>query len=1002
MAAATEPKCDLCDKHGLLLMPVRYAVAPVSNGLPAVSAPLKVEDAARSVGNGKPQNLTMQGGSARYTARLLRSGYLYVYDEKRDRMDAYWITEDGNYLRIAPEAAVPDGARSARPCNFTGHRELAGCIAIPDARDAGIVWLGYSDVQWTQAVIDAHKGANGKRLRELHMRAFDAGAWANAHPGMTGKSASRGRGAVPHAVPMSELATTVGEYATAKSVPNGFAPSSAPRFHLHAGKADEVLAACSRRSPELLGAIVAVDDPAGVAQDLAALINWHKERLNDTRVEKERYGAGYGPYPTTYRDLVALDAAIKTLHASNDVKVKREVFQQADDLADYLKVSYEVAREHGRAMGSVPPRNPAREQELDALIRHPSPERWENAQQKSWNAFLDKLNVDAYGKWKTEYEQAEKTLQTQHIEPLAKAHAVWMQSNQLANKLDCTHDGKDALAGDVYAETLQRCMAATQEIAGCSEVYVRWLKGAITEKTNLLLRALVLRQDDLIEALAAAPLDPEAVPWKALMDRYAQRCQALIKSDPVAQAKARMKQAAADKARAQAEAARRELSFAAAMSSGVALFDNPLRRAVEQKEAAAKSSQAQAEQAKQEAAPKLLPDSVANVLTQIARPLAAVLREFNENAAEKTLARWMAVVGVALKMPAGTVEINGTARDTIKTLSKLFIDNLVDTGEQAGKPLSAQQVRQLTTLAERQVVGSFASGNLASFEARARDGNVKARMVVFINDDIREALKATSDPTLRVKLLAEKVTSPGSLREFRLLRAKLGASVYGAATEGALTAIDAVCKYAGWKALLESERKALSFQKTRQQDWRETLGGALFVGALGTGVGNVAKTYGTWRNQYATGMAERMAGREVAKRADIALRVVGVVAAAVSGVVAVMDFVDAKQNLTPEKWQLSALQIISGTVGGVSAILSGWAAFAAAGGATTFLGLSLTGWGLVLAVALVAIGLVIDHVKGNVFSQWLEKTYWGASPVGSRYGDSKVELADFSKAMAEA
>ncbi|MBN3833416.1 T6SS effector BTH_I2691 family protein, partial [Burkholderia sp. Ac-20344] len=627
MAAATEPKCDLCDKHGLLLMPVRYAIAPVSSGLPAVSAPLKVEDAARSVGSGKPQNLAMQGCSARYTARLLRSGYLYAYDEKRDRMDAYWITEDGNYLRIAPEAAVPDAARLAKPCNFAGHQELAGCIAIPGARDAGLVWLGYSDVQWTRAVIDAHRGAGGKRLRELHMRAFDAGAWAKAHPAMAGKSTSRGRGGVPHAVPMSELATTVGEYATAKSAPNGFAPSTAPRFHLHAGKADGVMAACSRRSPELQGAIVAVDDPAGVAQDLAALINWHKERLNDTRVEKERYGAGYGPYPTTYRDLFALDVAIKTLHASNDVKVKMEVFRQAEDLADYLKVSYEVAREHSRAMGHAPSGNLARQQELDALIRHPSPERWADAQQKSWKAYLDKLNVDAYGKWKTEYEQAEKTLQTQHIEPLAKAHAAWMQSNLLANKLDCTHDGKDALAGDVYAETLQRCMAATQEIAGCSEVYVRWLKGDITEKTNLLMRALVLRQDDLIKALAAAPLNPEAVPWKVLMDQYTRHVQALLKSDPVAQAKARMKQAAADKAKAQAEAAPREFSMAAAMSSGVVLFDNPLRRNAEQKEAEAKSSQAQAEQAKQEAAPKLLPDSVADVLTQIAGPLSRVLRE---------------------------------------------------------------------------------------------------------------------------------------------------------------------------------------------------------------------------------------------------------------------------------------------------------------------------------------------------------------------------------------
>ena len=1018
MAAGTEPKCDLCNKHGLLLMPVRYAIAPASIGLPAVNEPLKVEDAAHSVGKGKKQNLTMEGGSAQYTARLLRSGYLYVYDEKRDRMDAYWITEDGYYMRFAPEAAVPAEAKSAKPCNYTGHQELAGCISIADARNAGIVWLGYSDVQWTSAVIDAHRGPHGKRLRELHMRAFDAGAWAKSHQASAKAATAHGRGSVPHAVPMSELAKTVAEYAPAKPVPNGFAPSSAPRFHLHAGKADGVQAACRRRSPELAGAIVAVDDPAGVTQDLVALINWHSERLLDTRVEKEKYGAGYGPYPTTYRNLVALDGAIKTLRATNDEKVKLEVFRKANDLADYLKLSYEVAREHSEAMATTPStaNRPAsgrsagataealaRQNELDALIRNPSPTKWKEAQEKSWQAYRAKLNVAAYDGWVEEYKKASDALQRQHIESLAKAHAAWMQSNLLANKLDCTHDGSDPLSGDVYAETLQRCMAATQQIGGCGEIYLRWLKGDITEKTNLLLRALMLRQDDLIKAMAAAPLEPEAVPWKALMDQYTRHVQVLLKVDPAIQAKARQAQAAAERAKAKAEAAAREFALGAAMSAGVALFDNPLKRAAEQAEAAAKASQAEAAQAKQDARPKLVPDSVANVLTQIGAQVSTALREYNGNAVEKTLSRWMAVVGVALKMPAGTVEISGGARETIKTLSQMFVDNVADAGKAEGKPLSAQQVRQLTTHAERQVVGSFASGNLASFEKRvAAAGQAKSRMVVFITDDLENELKAISDPTKKVKLLAEKVTSPGSVREYRLLRARLSAPMVGTVSAGALAMIDGMCKFAGWKALLESEEKALSFQKTGQQDLRETLGGAMFVGSIAVGVGTVVKAYGTWRNLYATGMAERRAGERLAARADIALRAVGVVNAVVWGVSAAMDFADVVDSWYQNKWGLMMLQGISGFVGVLAAGLAGWAAFAAAGGATMLFGLSLTGWGVVLAVVLVALGMLIDQIKGDIFSQWLERTYWGILPVPSRYDEPKVEQSDFNKAMAGA
>ncbi|WP_414144025.1 hypothetical protein, partial [Burkholderia stagnalis] len=235
--------------------------------------------------------------------------------------------------------------------------------------------------------------------------------------------------------------------------------------------------------------------------------------------------------------------------------------------------------------------------------------------------------------------------------------------------------------------------------------------------------------------------------------------------------------------------------------------------------------------------------------------------------------------------------------------------------------------------------------------------------------------------------------------EYRLLRARLSAPMVGTVSAGVLAMIDGACKFAGWKALLESEEKALSFQKTGQQDLRETLGGAMFVGSIAVGVGTVVKAYGTWRNLYATGMAERAAGERLAARADIALRAVGVVNAVVWGVSAAMDWVDAAGSFQQGKLGLTALQVASGLVGGVAAFIAGWAAFGAAGGAKMLFGLSLTGWGVVLAIVLVAIGLAIDYVKGDIFSQWLERTYWGVLPVPSRYGEPKVEQSDFSKAM---
>ncbi len=1005
MAVGPEPKCAFCDKVGLLVMPARYAIAPLSLGLPSVSAPLKVEDVASSVGKGKKQDVTLHA-SAQYTSRLLRCGYLYVYDEKRERMHAYWITEDGYYMGFPIEAGISAQAKSATPCSFEGHRELAGCIAIEDADNAGMVWLGYSDVQWTRAVIDAHKGAKGKPLRQLHMRQFDAQTWAKTHRTSPGQLASAGRGTTPHAVPMSELANTISEYVPNRPAqPPAFAPLSAPNYRLHAGKADSTLAACSRRSAQLSGAIVVLDDPAGMAQDLAGLIHWHQEHLLDTRVPQGKYGGGYGNYATTYRNLLALDGSIKTLHASNDEKVKMQVFADAAALADYMKVSYELAREQrkpGEPKLPNPP-NPAdlaRQRQLDGALRNPSPASIQAKQDESWKEYFARLKPAPYLTWAEEFRAAADQLRNQHIEALARAHVAWMQSNLLANTLDCTHDGRDVLSGDVFAETLQRCMSATQQIAGCAEVYSRWLKGDIGERTNLLLRALVLRQDELIDAMAAAPLEQASVPWRTLMDQYTKHVQILLRPALNAPLNAQAAQNAASQAKATFDDAIGDIRRAESLAPGASMFaNNPLQRQAEVAEARLKAAQASASKATQETHAKLLPDSVASLLTQVAAPIATALREFNENAAETTLARWMAIVGVTLRTPAGVIKVKGLARETIDFLSTTFVTNLATAAEQSGKPLSAAQKTQLTTYAKRQVAGSFASGNIASFQTAGLNP-MNTKMAVFITDDMHKDLANIPDPTRKVAWLVEHVKIPRDMHEYGVLKIQHRLPMFGAVSEGILTAIDATFKYAGWNQMLSDEAKALTFQKTWSQDVRVGMGGALYVGAMGTGLGNVVKAYGTWRNLYATGMAEQVAGQKLVAKAGVALRVAGAVTAAVSGVVAAMDLVDANESRLAYKWGLMTLQIGSGAVGIAAAGVALSTLFAVQGGATVVAGLSLTGWGVILAVALVALAMTIDHVKGDNFSQWLERCYWGSVVEAARYTDSRVEQSDFNQMMS--
>ncbi|KVP04554.1 T6SS effector BTH_I2691 family protein [Burkholderia stagnalis] len=1023
--ASSERKCGLCDKHGLLIMPVRYAIAPDTFGLPRLPASMTVEDAPHGAGKAAPgsagkeakQDLTL-GGGAHYTARLLRSGYLYVYDEKRDRMEAYWVTQDGYYFRFPSETLVPDEARHAKPCNDNGHPELSGCIGIDNATDAGLVWLGFSDVQWTSAVIRAHRGRAGKAQRERHMRAFDAGAWARRHPTPQRNGASPQPGTAPpnaaHTVPLTALAGTVAEYAPTSAAgkhPKRFQPPLAPEFHLRSGLADKMLAACHRRSPGMTGAIVALDDPAGIAQDIAALLEWHQERLLDTHVPQDKYGKGYG-YVTTYRDLVELSSAIGVLQEADAQKTAMEVVQAAPQFADHMKAADPVAREYDAMLARTPalanlppmpgkfskPPTPAEKAAAaarDDARRHPSGETILAAQKRSWDNYLARTVIpDPQGpfqRWLGELKAAEKILHERHLDPLARAHAAWMRSNLLANKLEFTHDGADPESGDVYTYTMHLCMAATHRFGACRDVYVNWLKGDVNDRSNVLLRALALRQDTLIHAIASAPLDSAAIPWQQLIDQFKTHVQPLLKPTTDAPLKAVAAQQAADQAKKEADDAFALYVKTVAGSRFQFLENHPLKLRADRARAAARAAQEQADEAKRNTAEKPLTDALAALISTCSAAFFTVLREFNDNAAETTLMRWMVMLGVVLRRPPTVLNVTGLARDTVKFVSDIIIDNVAKAAEKDGKPFSAEQTRQLRRHAKTQVRASFATGNIGSFETALGQTNVVSKLTVFITDEMHKDLSNIPDPTKKVTYLAEKVRSPKSLHEYGVLKVNTLLPKYGAVAEGALTAIDAMFKGLALEQILRNEAKALSFQKNWKLDFRKTVNTALFFGSVATGVANAVKIYGTWRNGYATGLTKQRAGAQMIRGASVGISALGTFTGFMFIAIAAIDFFDGMENQKNNKL-LSNLQFTSAAIGAAGATASIGAAWL--GGEFMIGWLSLSGWGLLLILTGVAAGLTIEKIKGDDVAQWLEHCYWGKHPY---YNNHEAQIADARK-----
>ena len=122
----TTKGCPLCDRQSLLIYPVRYALACPRGAAkaPALSGNFKIDGRA-------PPSV----GTAKYTLRALREGYLYTYDEKRKRLSAYMVLEDGSLWYFPPDTTPPPGAKDAltQSCVYNGETDfesLGRCISV--------------------------------------------------------------------------------------------------------------------------------------------------------------------------------------------------------------------------------------------------------------------------------------------------------------------------------------------------------------------------------------------------------------------------------------------------------------------------------------------------------------------------------------------------------------------------------------------------------------------------------------------------------------------------------------------------------------------------------------------------------------------------------------------------------------------------------------------------------------------------------------------------------
>ena len=505
--------CDACRNIGLAIHPLRYALAwegedvPDGQRTPELSGEFSA--AYPALGN----------VPAHYTLRLLRAGYLYVYDEKSDYWTAYEVGEAG-YLRpfdFYGKAPPPNsGEPPAVPCGRHAGSAMARCIQVPDAENAGRLWLALTDTAWTDAIKKDHEDAGH---RKLHMRCIDIEAWV----------ASQGGKAQPHSAGLGQVFDQVAEYtldpaelryvdademagqSTVLGVDKTFQPVQARAvfslisspFSVASVSRNDFLGLLWGKSPDdpqpapIPPIMVALDDPAGVAAELGALMN---DRLQALLQEKDRIRP------------LAVSMAITQLRDAVGQQDVYDSIEMMDDSAERMS-SYIMERTGSDVMLFGP------QLKLDAADL-------ESIRAKSWDRYAAKYDVAAQQAWQQQHDADMTRLDEAIISPLAVAHKELLQSPCLRKHLACNYDRAHPHSGHGYQAVVARCLAGTQDKGPCAELYQQWLCGDANDHNNLILRAYALNLDTIAGKVVEAAAEPRVklgeLPWDSLVGLYAE------------------------------------------------------------------------------------------------------------------------------------------------------------------------------------------------------------------------------------------------------------------------------------------------------------------------------------------------------------------------------------------------------------------------------------------------------------------------------------------------
>lgn len=546
--SAVRPGCDFCHRFGLPILPVRYAVARTDVGSPQ---PPEVSGDFL----GEPLSSQPLSDGQTYTMRLLREGYLYVFNESGGRWTGFAITKQGylsKYVDIAHDELLaidiqqqgpidgklqPPPERTEFSCNDNPDHMYPGrCVTVPDAGNADKVYLVYSEVPWTKRVWKEH--ATNENGRRNQMRAVSLAQWKG--------------GSVRHAGNLNDISRHVAEASWPWSPHPGVEEKSGAGTTEHTpfsfsqypmnGIEEHVegllnWARTQTEESEIEPMILALEDPSGITADLAALMSARNKEFHQQPDIQRRYELKsiIGSIEVAVREQAESDYITKRMDSASrsfDIQPVRgfgpgprlsaEELEEEREYFDRLRTDAGFYEEEERS-------------NRDKAFSLVTKEQLTNAADEAWEKHKNMLQEGQPEDWyENDYRNAASEYNERVMLPLTMSFLGWFKGEVLLEYLEANFDDKDSGSGEAFCHVVANCLADSQENPKLFDEYKGWIEEAEIRKENLVLRGLSLNLSEVIASINESLADAEGgsnevkgeydfvltLPWSPIISSY--------------------------------------------------------------------------------------------------------------------------------------------------------------------------------------------------------------------------------------------------------------------------------------------------------------------------------------------------------------------------------------------------------------------------------------------------------------------------------------------------